>query len=122
MKGLKGKIATPEKLMQNILNYPKCFVAFMLFANLSACYAQEATTAKPSSRLYEFGATGFYDGSLQVTGSIQAKKFYDVVGISTPTLPSSNHAKLFLNNSIKNVCAIFDDASQTCFGTNTTGF
>lgn len=67
------------------------------------------------SRIYQNGAEVIIDGSLHVTGASRSDKYFDHVGISTPTTPSTNHARVWLNNNAKQICAIYDNGVTNCF-------
>lgn len=70
-----------------------------------------------SSRIHELGGRVFIDAKTESSGVLQADKFFEMLGVSTPTAtPANNHAQLWLNDGAKQVCSKFDDGSTTCFG------
>lgn len=69
------------------------------------------------TRLYEYAGTGIYDASLEVTGRLKTDKYMELVGVSTPSTPSTSHSRIFLNSSTRQVCAGFDNGAFTCMST-----
>lgn len=56
------------------------------------------------------------DSSVQVTGVVSFDKWIDLVEISTPSTPSSNHVKIWLRaeaNNKQSIVATFDDGTTT---------
>lgn len=80
----------------------------------------ESSKKKELGRIRDLGGLILIDGGAQVTQKLQVNKGLNLVGTSTPTTPSSNHTELFLNNTTKRLCAVFDDATSNCFGAGTT--
>lgn len=69
-----------------------------------------------STRLYENGAEGIYDGSLHVTGAVRTDKELELVAKSSITIPSTNHAKVYLSSTTEQICTLFDNNTTTCIG------
>lgn len=67
-----------------------------------------------NTRLYEFAGTGVYDGSLEITGRGKVDKYLEIVGVSTPTAPSTGRARVFVSSATRQVCAEFDNSGITC--------
>ena len=81
----------------------------------SMSYAETGTNSL--SRITQNGAEVFLDGSLHVTGASQADKWFEEVDASTPTTPATNHARTFLNNTLKEICTIYDNGAVGCIQT-----
>lgn len=69
------------------------------------------------SRIKEMGGEVIIDAKTQITQPLQFNKYGIFVGISTPTItPSTNHSYLWLNNTGKQLCTMFDNGSSGCLG------
>lgn len=87
----------------------------ILFLSLAGSMAY-ADTLDTASGVYDMGGKLLIDRSIEVTGAVQADRYYDIVGISSPTTPPSGHARLYLSSSTYQYCAKFDNGSTTCLG------
>lgn len=66
-------------------------------------------------RIKVLGGNIVLDGFGETTQAHRFDKQAIFVGISTPTTPSTNHANMWLNNTTKQICTNFDDATAGCF-------
>src|SRR5258707_9892408 len=88
-----------------------CFVVCLL-ATSRPLWSQQG--ANSDSRLYQNGAEVILDGSLHTTGASRTDKFFENVGVSTPSTPSSLHSRTWLNSTTHQLCTIFDNGAVTC--------
>src|SRR6266436_5240013 len=84
----------------------------ILFLGLGYVGAQQGSN--PQSRINENGAEVILDGSLHTTGASRTDKFFENVGVSTPSTPSLKHSRTWLNSTTHQLCTIFDDGSTSC--------
>lgn len=75
---------------------------------------------KSLRRIYDEGGRLLIDNTLEVTGAIQADKWFDLRSITQPSTPSVKHSKLFLDSSNSRVCVLYDTGIEDCFS-NSTG-
>ncbi len=73
------------------------------------------------SNITELGGLTIIEGSAQITDTAQINRQIELVGISTPTTPTTGKNRLWLNNTSKQVCSIFDNGATTCFGAGSSG-
>lgn len=61
------------------------------------------------------GGLTFIDSSVEVTGVVKSDKFFELVEISTPSSPSSNHVKIWVraDGTKTSIVATFDDGTTT---------
>lgn len=75
--------------------------------------------SRPLKRAYELGGRLFVDEAIEGTQAIQADKWYEWVGVSTVSTPSTGHAKVFLSSSTHLLNVSFDNGSITALGGGT---
>lgn len=75
------------------------------------------------SQIKELSGRLILDAYTEVTQGLQADKFIDLVNVSTPTTPSSGHARIFSNNAsgAKQIMGVFSDGSTVVFGAGGSG-
>lgn len=94
-----------------------CFALSVLLFGCSLGYATEmAVESKPreaTSQVKEMSGLIFVDARLEVSQSAQINKWLELVEISTPSTPSSNHARLWVNaqGTKQALKIIFDDGT-----------
>lgn len=99
----------------------RAILLFFILGWPQFAHSQNYATADPNNRIIQQGADILMDGSAHVTGAVRSDKWFELINKSTPTTPSANHARLFLNNSSKLVCAIYDNGSTNCFAGGVAG-
>jgi hypothetical protein len=77
--------------------------------------------SKPLDNVKDAGGSTFVDGSLIVTDGVQTYKYFETVGVSTPSTPATSHSRLWLNATDKRLCSVFDDGSTACLGSSSGG-
>lgn len=60
------------------------------------------------------GGKLYLSRSLEVEKAIQSDRYFEVIGVATPTTPAAGHARVYLSSSTKQICAKYDDASTSC--------
>jgi hypothetical protein len=92
----------------------------VLFAFLACCqlpaYSEVKTgNPKPNSNpvITDLSGRALIDRTLEVTGVIQGNKWLELVEVSTPSTPSSNHARIWLQEvgTKQALKIIFDDGT-----------
>lgn len=76
---------------------------------------EPAPQPQPLKRIREIGGEVLIDGSMRVLEPLYMSDMFDMVEISTPVTPSSNHARIFLraDGTKSSVVIIFDDGTTT---------
>jgi hypothetical protein len=103
------------------LHHPKsaCFalalLAFLAIRPLLAHSEVKGAPPKPQSNqvVQDLSGRALIDRTLEVTGAIQADKWLELVETSTPTTPSTNHVRIWLNadGTQQTLKIIFDDGT-----------
>lgn len=82
---------------------------------------------KPADRklikplMKELGGKLLLDAYVEITQPVRTDKYWEFVGVSTPTItPASSHSFLWLNSSLKQLCTKFDDGSTGCLATGSS--
>ena len=90
----------------------------IIITSLGYCVdtSTETVKSKPESvsRIKELSGQVMIDAEAQITGPLLEDKYIEFIGISTPTAPSANHARVWLNNVSRKLCTEFDDGSVRC--------
>lgn len=71
-------------------------------------------------RIKENGGEVIIDGSLNVLDTVYGTKSFDLVEISTPVTPATNHARIFLraDGTKQTLVIIYDDGTTDNIATN----
>ncbi len=102
------------KQPQNVLIYILLFLTLPPFGSLSRVFAED------SPQIKNLSGEILIDSKLEVSGVLQGNKYFELVETSTPTAPSANHAKIWLNTqgSTSALKIIFDDSTVVSIAAN----
>src|SRR5437867_4312244 len=81
-------------------------ISVVMSCQLSGVFGETPPKKFIKSQIKELSGKTLIDSGTEVTQTLQLDKQLNMVGISTPTTPSVNHANLWLNNTSKQVCAV----------------
>lgn len=104
--------------IQNTLLHSKSTRFALPFLTIfTLCQLLAPATAFGPSMIKEVGGLVLVDVPVQVNGSVQGS-YFELVRTSTPTTPSTNHARIWLETTDGDLKVIFDNGTSRVIAAN----